>query len=178
MKSSDEYFDQDLERLINDLINKVANTDDRIDCKQMKPTKLHKFSSPFMLKNSLNNSIVSTSASDDNNSCERSNSDLSCKEIRSDSLIEEYFSNSLNGDSTEECLEKIFNFPEEENKDNAQDLIGNNEYHSDDLFVITEDEQIDFISQPINAKKAIITKYKTEICRNWEVEGFCKFGEE
>ena len=162
MKSSDNYMDQSLTLLVNDLINKVTNTDKRLDDNQTAPTKLHKFSSPFMMKNSLNNSIVSTVASDDNNSCERSNSDVSCKEIRSDSLIEDYFSNSLNGDSTDECLEKIFNFSEEV-QNSSQYLKENKEHTFDTIFSTTEEFQKDNQNYPINAKKATPMKYKTEI---------------
>ena len=30
----------------------------------------------------------------------------------------------------------------------------------------------------VNIKKPVPNKYKTEICRNWELEGYCRFGDE
>lgn len=33
-------------------------------------------------------------------------------------------------------------------------------------------------SHSLNIKKPVPNKYKTEICRNWEVEGYCRFGDE
>lgn len=36
----------------------------------------------------------------------------------------------------------------------------------------------DLNSNGLNVKKPVPNKYKTEICRNWELEGYCRFGDE
>ena len=49
---------------------------------------------------------------------------------------------------------------------------------SNKKYVNQEEYLADSSNNPLNVKKPAPNKYKTEICRNWEIEGFCKFGEE
>ena len=169
--------DKDLRNIIDDLMEKVVNSKENNDGKRASTTKLHKFSNPFMLKNSLNNSTVSTTASDENNSCERSNSDIGYKDRSSDSFVEE------NGISISERVANNNNLlrsnwnPEQ----SPNHLICKDkkiQHACENPFSIVEELHEDLNYQPNNVKKSVPIKYKTEIWRNWENEGFCRFGDE
>lgn len=49
---------------------------------------------------------------------------------------------------------------------------------ADGLYISKPENQKDALANNLNIKKPVPNKYKTEICRNWEIEGSCRFGDE
>lgn len=65
VRESEDFIDPALTSLVNSLMDQVSDKNSSGKPHKSKETKLQKFSSPFLMKNSLNSSLVSTSASDD-----------------------------------------------------------------------------------------------------------------
>lgn len=49
---------------------------------------------------------------------------------------------------------------------------------SENQFTYKPENVSDPTNGNLNVKKPVPNKYKTEICRNWELEGYCRFGDE
>ena len=171
------FVDPELASLVNNLVDKVASKSPNE--KLRKGHKLQKQSSAFLMKNSLNNSLASTSGSDDSNSCERA-SILSAKGFRSDSINSVENIKDGNSQPFNSSSKNLFKIPEQFPEQSPNGileqmmqavLISDNNYNSHQATKELEDPNS-------SSKKPVPNKYKTEICRNWEVEGFCRFGDE
>lgn len=177
VRESEDFIDPALTSLVNSLMDQVSDKNSFAKTHKVKETKLQKFSSPFLMKNSLNSSLVSTSASDEGNSCERSSSNVSWKARRSDSLAELQSVQRRDSNPTTEITKPLFRIPEQ-----SPNAIIECMMHA----AIISESQFGYkpeISQEanchnLNVKKPVPNKYKTEICRNWEIEGRCRFGDE
>lgn len=165
-KDTQSFVDPELTLILDSLIEKVANRSPSPEAAS-KP-KLHKISNPFLMKNSLNSSLVSTCPSDEAVSCERT-SDLSCKNTRTDSLTENgkvIRKASERGRKTSNVLTRI---PEQLNdifECMMSDAIASPSPFTEELV------DQDCANSNMSIKKPVPNKYKTEICRNWKLEGF------
>jgi len=177
VKESEDFIDPALTSLVNSLMEQVSDKNSLTKSHKNKETKLQKFSSPFLMKNSLNSSLVSTSASDDWNSCERSSSNVSWKARRSDSLAEIQSVQRRDSNPATEITKPLFRIPEQTPNAIIEWMV-HAAIISESQFGYTTESAQETNSFGLNIKKPVPNKYKTEICRNWEVEGYCRFGDE
>ena len=113
LRKSDSCVDPVFSEIVDDLMDQVVS---KHGCKQIPKThktKLQKNSNPFLMKSSLNNSVISTSASEDCNSCERSHSDFCCKAGRSDSLGKLKTVQRKDSNLASEKSQTLFEIPEQ-----------------------------------------------------------------
>lgn len=113
LEEGENFVDPVLATLVSSLMDQVEIRTTPTKTQKDRETKLQKNSNPFLMKNSLNNSLVSTSASEDCNSCERSSSDLSCKGRRSDSLTDFQSVQRRDSNVSNENSEPLFKIPEQ-----------------------------------------------------------------
>eukprot|EP00344_Euplotes_crassus_P000640 CAMPEP_0196994196 /NCGR_PEP_ID=MMETSP1380-20130617/482_1 /TAXON_ID=5936 /ORGANISM="Euplotes crassus, Strain CT5" /LENGTH=290 /DNA_ID=CAMNT_0042409501 /DNA_START=367 /DNA_END=1239 /DNA_ORIENTATION=+ len=133
-------------------------------------------SSGFTVKGALNISIGSTSCSDEGNSLERSTLPRS-RGFRSSSMnlsegVKQGLPHSLNKNS--EGLSKI---PELATTFFCESM-NQTEINSEISYGSSPSPNSEAASQMGNTKRPAPNKYKTEICRNWQLEGYCRFGDE
>ena len=171
---SQSFVDQELTSIVQSMVERVVNRspNEKIN----KELKLHPKPSPFTLKSSLNSSLVSTSASDDSNSCERS-SNISSKDMRSDSINSVENSQEGASKSLSSSSKQLFEIPEKSPNDIFECMM-QAAMVKDGQYVNSQPQEVESPNQNLNSKKPVPNKYKTEICRNWELEGFCRFGDE
>ena len=176
-KWNEKFDDMELKTILDDLMDLAVATGENTIQKKSTKTKLHKLSSPFMIKSSLNNSTISTSASDESNSWERLNYNSSWKDIKSDSFVYQKSIQKEDQDpNNKKLLRSIWNLDQVPiNINNCELMVYSN---SENQISLSEDFNEDSNCLVNNLKKPVPIKYKTEICRNWENEGFCRFGTE
>jgi len=177
LKDTCSFMDPVLTSLVDNLMDQVSVTTPQTRTMKSVEAKLQKNSNPFLMKNSLNNSIVSTSASDDCNSCERSTSDLGCKAQRSDSLTDLQTVKRRDSNVATEVSRPLFKIPEQSPAALIEQMM-HVSVSPENAYINQHASTADLTVSNFNIKKPVPNKYKTEICRNWEIEGSCRFGDE
>jgi hypothetical protein len=112
-KTSDSFVDPVLANIVDNLMDQVSKRQCSTEGVKVNKSKLQKNSNPFLMKSSLNISVVSTNASDDTNSCERSHSDFCCKAGRSDSLTKMKRISRKDSNSLNDYSQSLFEIPEQ-----------------------------------------------------------------
>jgi len=167
---SKDFMDQELTSLVESLVEKVVSKGPNEKMSRQK--KLHT-KPTLIVGKSLNSSLVSTTASDDSNSCERS-SILSSKDARSDSISSNNIAKDVNSSVNSK---QLFEIPERAPTDFVE-LMRKNSRSPDGQYGGNYSQVIDPEDPNMSCKKPVPNKYKTEICRNWQQESFCRFGDE
>lgn len=170
-KKIENFTDPIMAEVVNNLIDQTVRANSLGKTAKLPDSKLQKESNPFLMKNSLNSSSVSTSVSEDCNSCERSSADLSSKGRNSDSLVLEQSVNRKYSNPATNDARTLFRIPEQ----HPNELIHNMMQAaiiSKDRYGYDKEYSPDSGSNSLNIKRPVPNKYKTEICRNWELEGF------
>ena len=112
-KTSENFVDPVLVNIVDNLMDQVSKRQCSREGVKLNKSKLQKNSNPFLMKSSLNISVVSTNASDDTNSCERSHSDFCCKAGRSDSLTKFKRISRKDSNSPNDFSQSLFEIPEQ-----------------------------------------------------------------
>lgn len=171
---SSNFVDSELTTLVTSLIDQVEITEDSYALN--KKPKIKKLGSGSIPKGALNISTGSTSCSDEGNSLERCavprsrgfrSSSMNLNQSPSDGLHHSLNKNSEGLSKIPEMSPSFFCESMNQTEVNSEISYGSN--HSPNS---------ESLSQLANSKKPVPNKYKTEICRNWEMEGYCRFGDE
>jgi hypothetical protein len=177
LRKSDSFVDPVFSEIVDNLMDQVFSKQNSKQALRTHKTKLQKNSNPFLMKNSLNNSVVSTSASEDWNSSERSHSDFCCKAGRSDSLSKLKSVQRKDSNLASEKSQTLFEIPEQ-SPTALFEWMMYAALKPEKKFRLKAEDGIEVNPNVLNVKKPVPNKFKTEICRNWELEGYCRFGDE
>lgn len=169
MKKSDCFVDPVLANIVDNLMDQAPE-------RQSSGIEVELNLREFQ-KTSSNISVVSTNASDDTNSCERSHSDFCCKAGRSDSLSRVKHISRKDSNSASDCSQSLFEIPEQTPSALIESMMYTT-FSPDSKFDARHECDSEGRDSNLSVKKPIPNKYKTEICRNWKLEGFCRFGDE